>query len=112
MRDFSLDENSIFVDDDLDLILQQIDILFDTHIGEVLGEFYGSDFEKYLWDLNISAADISEYVEDIITTYINLFDYTLSVDTQCFQGTQNDIILITISLKNESQSIEKTYKLG
>jgi hypothetical protein len=111
MKDFCLDNNQVFVSDERDLIVQQIDMLFDTTIDEVLGERYGSHFYDFLWDLNATASDISEYTKSIIAGHVVLFGWSVDVDTQLLQGTQNDIILITVKLTKYDETIEKTYKV-
>lgn len=111
MKDFCLDKNSAFVTSDIDNILQQIDILFDTTPDEVYGESAGSEFYEFLWDMTKTAEDISSYTKSQIMSNINLFDYDLEVDTKFLEGTENDIILITIKLTDYNQSVEKTYRI-
>ena len=111
MKDFCLDDSKIFVSDERELILQQIDILFDTHDGDILGESWGTKFEDFLWDLKMSASDISAYTEDVIRTNVSLFGWHVNVETDILQGSQNDIILITIKLSNELKKKKKTYKV-
>lgn len=111
MKDFCLDESKPFVTDERELILQQIDILFDTKPGDVIGENWGTRFEDFLWDLNMSADDVSAYTEDVVRSNINLFGWNVKVETNILQGSQNDIILITIKLSNELTQFEKTYKV-
>ena len=54
MIDFSLTGEPI-LNNDIALVLQQIDILFDTIPTEVLGyEDFGTKYHKFLFDLNIS----------------------------------------------------------
>lgn len=109
MKDFCVEKNKVFLNDEVDLILQQIDLLFDTHENEVLGENTGSNFEDFLWDLTVSAEDISRYTEDLIMTNVNLMGWNIDVHTDLMLGTQNDIILITIKIYNNVASFEKTY---
>jgi hypothetical protein len=61
MKDFCLDLRAITISDERDLLVQQIDMLFDTNPTEVFGEEYGSEFYNLLWDLKLSNNDISEY---------------------------------------------------
>lgn len=111
MKDFCIDEIKPFVSDERELILQQIDILFDTQKGDILGEEWGTKFEDFLWDLNMSASDVSSYTEDVIRANVNLFGWSVSVETNILQGSQNDIILITIKLSDSMSQFEKTYKV-
>jgi len=113
--DLSLDKNKKLINEKFEFLLQEISILFDTNPGEVLGEHnFGTDFEKYIWDLNVSNAEISNYVKRVITTQTisgSLFD--ISVDTKILYGTQHDIILVTISIRDpETDQVQKiTYNL-
>lgn len=111
MKDFCLDKNSAFVTSDIENILQQIDILFDTTPDEVYGENAGSEFYEFLWDMTKTAEDISSYTRSQILSNINLFDCDLEVDTKFLEGTENDIILITIKLTDFNRSVEKTYRI-
>lgn len=112
MKDFNYKDDSITLIDEKELIIQQIDLLFDTNYGDVFGEIdFGSDFNAFLWDMNISNKDITDYTKGIITKYINIFDWDLDVDTTILEGTQNDIILIKIILTKDFDKIEKTYKV-
>lgn len=112
MKDFCLTEDNVLLIDEKDLLIQQIDMLFDTNEHEVYGEIYGVRFFDFIWDLSISANEISQYTEQVIKKYINLFDWNLKVETNILQGTQNDIILINIKLYKYDTIIEKTYKVG
>lgn len=113
MKDFNLSSDSIFINDEKELIIQQIDMLFDTIPTEVLGEYeYGADFYQFLWDLKSSNRDISEYTYRLITNNVKLFGWNLSVDTKILEGTENDIILIIIELKKDFDTFEKTYRVG
>ena len=52
MIDFNLNKGKAILNNDVDLILQQIDMLFDTTPNEVLGfEDYGTKYDYYLYNL-------------------------------------------------------------
>jgi hypothetical protein len=42
---------------------------------------------------------------------MNLMGWTLDVETELLQGTQNDIILIKIQLSKYEEVFEKIYKI-
>ncbi len=111
MKDFCLDDKNVFVVDERDVLVQQIDMLFDTTPDEVIGEEYGTQFYDFLWDMTASANDISDYTKSVIYKNVNLMGWKVDVDTQLLQGTQNDIILITVKLSKYDTSFEKTYKV-
>ena len=54
----------------------------------------------------------SSYVSSIISSNVKLLDFTYDVNVELLEGTQNDIILITISLQRDYEFKEKTYKIG
>ena len=55
MEDFSRTNNNIIIQNNIDFILQQIDILLDTNKYEVLGDNdFGSDYDRFLYELNVS----------------------------------------------------------
>lgn len=111
MKDFCLNDNKVFVSDEVESLLQQIDVLFDTNPTEVFGEEYGSRFYDFLWDMNASANDISEYTKTVIYKYVKLNGWTLDVTTDIIQGTLNDIILIHIQLSKYDETYEKIYRV-
>ena len=111
MKDFVLEGNTVLISDEVELIIQQIDMLFDTLEDEVFGEDYGSNFYDLLWDMKMSNSDVTNYTKSLIYANVKLFGWKLDVDTQFLQGTQNDIILITIKLSNYGTAFEKTYKV-
>lgn len=111
MKDFCLDLRAITISDERDLLVQQIDMLFDTNPTEVFGEEYGSEFYNLLWDLKLSNNDISEYTKSVIYGNINLMGWTLDVQTDFLQGTKNDIMLVSVRLSKYDEIFEKIYKI-
>lgn len=112
MIDFSLTDYKPALNSEVDLILQQIDILFDTNVNEVLGEEnFGSHYDKYLYDLQISNEGLKqEVLSDIMS--LELFGWEPDVEVYLLQGTEQDIALINIILKNGLEIHEKTYKIS
>lgn len=113
MIDMSLNLEKPTLSRDVDIVLQQIDILFDTYSGEVFGEEnYGSNFERFLWDMRVSNSSIEQYTKNLITSNVNLMGFEVNVEVLICQGTMNDIIIIRITLSRESEEYEKTYKIS
>ena len=57
MVDFNLEEGDAVINSNRDLVVQQIDMLFDTVPSEVCGDMhYGTRYDKYLYELHFSAA--------------------------------------------------------
>lgn len=112
MIDLSLDKEKGFLNNDIALIKQQIDILFDTNKGEVLGDDdFGTQYDKYLYNLKISNEGLkSEVLSDLNS--LELFGYTPTVEVYLLQGTEQDIALINIRLSKDGTTYEKTYKIS
>jgi len=112
MVDFSLKRGSASCKSDIDLILQQIDILFDTTPTEVFGEEeYGTTYDRYLHQLKISNEALKQEVLSDLGN-IQLFGYMPTVDVYLLQGTEDDIALIDIHLSRDDETYNKTYKIS
>lgn len=111
--DFSRTTNNIVLEDKSgELVIQQIDILLDTDKGEVLGELqYGSDYDKFLYELNIGSEYIRDYVMNSLRDNVEFFDWNYDVEVQFMMGTKNDIILIGIEITRDSESYSKVYRI-
>lgn len=111
MIDFNIDLGSPIKDRDIDLILQQIDILFDTIPGEVLGDTnFGSVYDRYLYNLQVSNIGISNQIMSDLGS-LELFGFTPDVQVYFLEGSENDIIMIKIILTRDREIYEKIYKV-
>ena len=66
MKDFCVDLKAVTISNEIDLLIQQIDMIFDTNPTEVFGENFGSEFYNLLWDLKVSNKEVSEYTKSVI----------------------------------------------
>ena len=113
MIDFCLTTDAPILEHDVDMVLQRIDMLFDTDYHEVLGDnIYGSDYRKYLYNLTASNAAIEDYTLRNIIDNVDLMGFSVDVSVNILLGSQNDIILITINLSKEGDMYEKTYNIS
>lgn len=112
MIDFSLNNNKSQINNDIELLKQQIDILFDTNRTEVLGEEnFGTQYDKYLYNLKISNEGLKQIVlHDLYE--LELFDFTPYVEVYLLQGTEQDIALVDIKMTRGNEIYEKTYKIS
>lgn len=111
MIDFNLNKGKAILNNDVDLILQQIDMLFDTTPNEVLGfEDYGTKYDYYLYNLNVSAESLKNIILNDINS-LELFGFNVDVDVQLFNGSERDIIMIYINLYRNTETYQKTYKI-
>lgn len=112
MIDFCNTEDAPILVNDIDIVIQQIDMLFDTADNEVLGdEEYGSEFESLLYDISASDSYIERYVEGVLEK-IDKRGYSISVKASTHEGTLNDIILIRITLKRGDEAWQKIYNIS
>lgn len=103
------------ITDKFDFFIQEIEVLFDTVCGEVLGdEHFGADFDHFTWDLSISNGEITEYVRTILMqNTLSYVDFDVNIDTNILYGTKNDIILVKINISDPKTNMSKelTYKI-
>lgn len=75
--------DDMFLDDAVELALQELDILFNTEPTEMLGDTgYGMFLEQFLWDLNPRSSELKQYIIDKIennTYYVKQFDFEVNV---------------------------------
>lgn len=111
MVDFNLDAGNPLISDDVDLILQQIDILFSATPTEVLGDVnYGTTYDNYLYQLKISNSALESVVRNDLSS-IDLRGFVPSVEVLLLQGTEQDIAIIDITLTRNREVYKKTYKI-
>lgn len=112
MVDFSLNTDNVVAGSDADIILQEIDILFETHPKDVLGqEEFGTRYDKFLYDLQISTDAIQQTVLQDISD-LELFGYRPDVKVYLLEGILNDILLISITLTRGGETYQKIYKIS
>lgn len=113
MKDFDLDGGmKVVEEDEIALIIQQIDILFDTQPKEVFGEpMFGADFRGFLHDMTVSASEIEAYTSNLIRSNVELFGYNVVVKADILTGSLSDIILVTIKISDNYNEYKKTYKV-
>lgn len=103
MIDLALD-GRIFLTDEFDLALQEIDMLFNTSNTELIGYTdYGLNLESFLWTLTPTTTELNKYIRNKIDVYCPLSKkFNVSVNTEYLRGTYRSIYLISISLTNEN----------
>ena len=113
MIDFCSTPGAVVLDNEVDLIIQQIDILFDTRPGEVLGQYdFGTRFDTYLFNPNIGSHMIESEVTGFINNNVELFGWAVEVTVEFLMGTHHDIMLMQISFSKEADTYTKLYKVS
>lgn len=110
MIDFDLNIEPI-QNDDISLVLQQIEILFDTKPREVLGfEQFGTKYDSFLYNLNLSNEALKlEVLSDLES--LDLLGFSPSVEVHLLQGTEHDIALVDINLTRGEEQYNQVYKI-
>ena len=112
MIDFNLSNklsDDVTISNNLLCALQQIDLLFNTDTGEVLGDTdYGTNYDKYLYTLGMSNASLELKIMNDLNQ-LNLCGFVPSVTVNIVEGTQRDIAFIDITLTGNYEEHNKTY---
>lgn len=112
MIDFSIDTEDTVKWTDRDMLLQQIDLLFDTTPTEVLGqESFGTRYDRFLYNLSITNEGVRQQVLADLSK-INLLGFTPEVEVLLTEGTEHDIAIIKISLSRNEEKYNRVYKLS
>lgn len=111
--DLAIHKENNIVDEVFDYVIQQIEMLFDTNKGDVIGDFsFGTNYEEFIWDINLPNSAITSQITSDINAYIDLAGTTFDVKTDVLHGTENDIILVTINIYFDSYYRQLTYNIG
>jgi len=113
MVDFCLTDEGgkSVINSETDLLIQQVDMLFDSTPSEVLGEeSYGTTYDSYLYDTRISAANLQSIVESDLRS-LNLMGWSFKVEVYLLRGTEQDIAIIDIHFAKGYEQFSKTYKI-
>lgn len=113
MIDFCTTEGAVTLNQEVDLIMQQIEVLFDTHPGDVIGYHdFGTEMSSYLFNPNIGNKLVESEVTRYIEQNVELFGWQLKVTVEFLAGTQNDILLLKVSFYKESDIYTRIYKVS
>jgi hypothetical protein len=112
MIDFSISNkltDEPLVSNNLLCVLQQIDLLFETEPGDVLGDNnFGTNYDKYLYTLGVGNSALeNKILEDLGT--LDMCGFKPSVTVTLLEGTVRDIALIDITLSGSYNEYSKTY---
>lgn len=111
MVDFNLYKGDVSINDEVELIKQQIDILFDTTPGEVLGDIsFGTRYSDFLYNLQLSNEDIKNTISRDLNS-LELFGFSYDIDINIFMGSENDIILVKISFYKDDYYFDQNFKI-
>lgn len=112
MVDFNLHPGNPLEYNDVKLVLQQIDILFDTVPGELFGDLgFGTEYDHYMYNFNVDNSALENMILDDLLQ-LDLLGFSPAVEVLFLQGTEQDIALINITLSRNDVEYKKSYKIS
>lgn len=104
--------SNVFVENEVDAAVQELDILFNTENTELIGNtFFGTNFEQFLWELSPAPNDVKKYITDKImnfTFFANKLDVYVHVEV--IKGEVRNIYQVFINIEDPTTK-EKQVKL-
>lgn len=113
MTDLNLSEKGgPTLTEDIDILKQEIEILFETRPGDLLGEAnYGTDYSKNLYVLRQGNETLkSQMTNDL--NQLELFDFVPTIEVSMMQGSERDIALIKVDLIREDEKYTQLYNIS
>jgi hypothetical protein len=93
-----------------ELVIQQVDILFGTDIYDVLGDDFGTNYDKYLYVTGMSNSALEHKILSDLNK-LDLLGFVPSVKVTLLEGTVRDIALIDITFTGDYETFNKIYKI-
>ena len=85
---------------EVDLLLQQVDILFDTTPTEVLGDDrFGTKYDKYLYNTKLSASNLKQIITQDLSQ-LNLMGRDYNVEVYLLETTKSSELYSPVVLPN------------
>ena len=101
--------DDVTISNDLLCVLQQIDLLFDTDLGDVLGDTnFGTNYDKYLYTVGLSNVSLETKITNDLYK-LDLMGFVPTVTVSIVEGSQRDIAFIDITLSGNYEEFNKTY---
>lgn len=111
MIDLAID-GRVFIDNDLDAALQELDMLFNTTNCELIGyPKYGSNFEYFLWQLNPSTSTLKQYIEELMSNSYFLAGMQKNIFVDILEGEYRKIYYIRIDLYYKDKTGYREYQI-
>lgn len=111
MLDLSLDYK-IFIKNELDAAVQELDLLFNTQNSELINDpAFGTYFEQFLWQMTPSPMALKNYIIEKINDTYFLKNQNVSVDVFAQQGEFRYIYNILISIEDKYKNkVQRKYQ--
>jgi len=110
MLDLAIDSR-VFIYNEIDEGLQELDLLFNTENTELLGyPQYGTNFEQFLWQMYPSPEAVEKYIYDKIQDTYFLRKLTVNVDVKVLSGEYRSIYHVIISVSDGIDTGSREYQ--
>ena len=111
MLDLSLDYK-IFVKNDLDAAVQELDLLFNTENTELINyPSFGTNFDQFLWQLSPSPNALKSYILEKINETYFLIKQNVDIEVSTQKGEYRMIYNVAISISDaKGNKIERKYQ--
>lgn len=112
MVDLCTTNDAVVLENDIDLVLQQIEVLFDTDPGDVIGApRFGIKFDNYLYETSLGNHTVAAQISNMISSNVDLMGWQVQVDVDFLAGSDNDILMFRVMIYNEVDTYSKIYKV-
>jgi hypothetical protein len=109
MIDISLGDD-VLLNDELDIFLQEIDILFNTKLTSILGDYsWGTDFQQFLWRSIPNAEEVYNYAKNKIANLPLANKFTVEVGCDYIDDDDNydGVYYLQIAVTDNRKNIRK-----
>lgn len=111
MLDLAID-NRIFIDNNLDAAIQELDLLFNTECTELIGNVnFGVSLDQFLWTLTPTTQSLKKYISEKLSTlyYLKFFNYNF--DVEFLEGEYRSIYRLKIDIYiDQEHKVKKEYE--
>lgn len=113
IKDIALTDK-MFIDDEFDIALQELDLLFGTTNTELIGDpAYGTSFEQFLWQLTPNKESLQQYIYEKIQTmcvFVMKYDYSIDIEVlEDYDGVGTYKVNINIRNPKDNTKVTKVY---
>ena len=105
--------DDIFIMNELDAAIQELDILFNTENTELLGyPFYGTNWHQFLWQMTPSPDDLKQYIyEKLVDTYY-LSRMQVDIEVMVVETEDDMVYIVTCEVEDHGETKYRRYKLS
>jgi hypothetical protein len=100
--DPNYNEEILEISNEIDLLLQEIRMLFDTENGDVINEpNFGIGLEDMLFEFNLNENQLKRRIDDQIKAYCDIGNLEIKTDVKFFKGSIRDAAQIDIFINGK-----------